>query len=93
MKHTIVFDAANNRIVTEDDSIQILYTDELTCPNRVIEEVVRIMNETTQDYPLGSEGEIDAYLLDEPDCDQDDREIIVEGLYPFYVDNLIFKTV
>jgi hypothetical protein len=78
-----VFDEVNCRVVTADDEHNMFYTEELTCSNDVVNEVVRIMNTTEQEFPLGSEGEIDIYLLDAP-CTQEDRELIVESLFLYY---------
>jgi len=76
-----IFDSVNARVVTENDG-HIFYTDNLTCPDSVVEEVVRLHNENTNELPeLGSEGIIDSYLLDEGQCTQEDREIITECIF------------
>jgi hypothetical protein len=81
-----VFDDVNNRVVTANDEINIFYTDTLTCSNDVIQGVVDIMNKTTQEHPINSEGEIDNYLLDAP-CTTEDKEHICEALYLYYTQN------
>lgn len=55
----------------------------------VIDNVVNIWNKTGNISCLGSEGELDKYLLDEGKCYQEEREIIVESLYKYYDDKLI----
>lgn len=65
-----IFDKTNNRIVTEDDKENILYTDKFTCPNYVLEHVVFLHN-TFEDK------EIDNFLLFAP-CSQEEREEIME---------------
>ncbi len=81
----IVFDKVNSRVVSEDDSALAFYTDKLDCPDSVIENVVKIFNECLEknEEPLGSEGKVDLYLLDEVECTQDDRETIVEFLFDY----------
>ncbi len=81
-REKLVFDKVNSRVVTQSDK-HVFYTDNLTCSDEVVEEVVRIANTTKQDFPLGSEGDIDKYLLDAP-CTQEDREEIVEQMFPYY---------
>jgi len=82
MKPVIVFDKGNCRVVSEDDSINVFYTEDSEnpdndCPDEVVEVVVQMYNE-------GKDlGEIDEYLLD-ADCTQDAREIMVEALYPLF---------
>ncbi len=85
----IVFDKVNARVVTEDDTTNVFYTNELTCPDSVIEHVVNLNNNNNNNTHrlntlLGSNGEIDNYLLNCSECTQEDREIIVEALYVFY---------
>ena len=65
----------DDRVVLEDDSKNVFYTRDLTCPTIVVENVVKMHNEGADIM------EIDAYLLNEGLCTQDDREIIVEGIY------------
>lgn len=79
----IVYDKTNARVVSADDSKNAFYTDQLECGDEVINEVIRLFNETeNKDALLGSEGTIDRFLLDAP-CSQEDREIIVEDLFVF----------
>ena len=70
-----VFDETNARVVSEDDSVNIFYTNDLYCPNSVVKKVVRLHN--------SGKGlkEIDEYLLDEEQCTTEDREHIVENIY------------
>lgn len=70
----LVFDKNNNRVVTESDD-QVFYTDDFETTNKVIETVVNMFNEGK------SLTDIDEYLLDESECTQDDREIIIEALF------------
>ncbi len=86
-----VFDTLNNRIVVEDDSINVLYTDDLETPNKVFEKIVEIHNSDITANQLGSTGSIDEYLLDEGDCSEDDREFIVEELYINYFSRITDK--
>lgn len=81
-----IFDEKNNRVTTENDELTVFYTDDLECPNKVVEKVVDIRNNNmSENYELlGSKGEIDKYLLNEPNCTQDDREIIVEDIFSFF---------
>lgn len=89
MSHRWVFDGGNARVVTEDDSENVFYTHELECPEHVIEKIVALHNEDVNDFSkLGSEGSIDMYLLDECECSQEDREIIVEQIYVYYQSQL-----
>lgn len=89
MSHKWVFDEGNARVVTEDDSENVFYTHELECPEYVIEKIVALHNEDVNDfYKLGPEGSIDMYLLDEGECSQEDREIIVEQIYAYYQNQL-----
>lgn len=79
----LVHDITNARVVTEDDE-QVFYTDEFVdgsgyqCSDKVVQTVVDMFNE--------GKGlmEIDEYLLDEGECTQESREIIVESLYTLY---------
>lgn len=70
----LVHDSINARVLLEDDTRNAFYTDELTCPHSVVDEVVSIYN-TTQDIM-----QVDLYLLDEEKCTTEDREIIIEGI-------------
>jgi len=76
----LVNDNLNNRVVLEDDSEIVFYTDTFNsedefCTDKVVNNVVNMYNNKN------TLREIDAYLLDEDGCTQDSREIIVEGLY------------
>jgi hypothetical protein len=81
MKKKIVYDKVNARVVFEDDSNTIFYTDsfkpnsDFACSDMVIENVISMFN-NGDDLSI-----IDEYLLDECECTQDAREIIVEGLF------------
>ena len=77
----IIHDAVNARVVTEDDSVNLFYTDELECGDEIVDDVVKLLNEGvfTNDI-IGSEGSVDEYLLNAP-CSQEDRECIVEQLF------------
>jgi len=79
-----VHDKGNARVVTEDDSELVFYTDTLTCPDEVIDEVVNIHNNNTSEWLLNSDGKIDTYLLDEGECTQEDREEICEEIFLNY---------
>ena len=89
MKPTIklVFDKVNNRVLLEDDSKNAFYTDEFIkdsdfeCSDEVVEKVVKMFNSGKKLM------DIDYYLLDEGQCTQDAREVIVEGLYLIYNPN------
>lgn len=78
-----VFDKANSRVVTEDDSKNVFYTSYLSCPESVIQKVVDLHNNNIvfPDEPIGSNGYIDSYLLNCSECSQKDRERIVESIY------------
>jgi hypothetical protein len=81
----ILFDKLNNRVVTEDDTKNVFYTDDFDkesdayCDDEVIETVVKMFNDDKDIM------EIDAYLLDEGKCSQEAREEIIEGIH-----NLLF---
>lgn len=91
-KQKWVFDQGNSRIVTEDDTINVLYTDrdeELSeCPDVVFETVVKLHNNNINGFHLGSEGSIDLYLLNESLCSQEARELICEELFKNYYSKL-----
>jgi hypothetical protein len=49
---------------------------------KVIDDVAIIWNRTSSPViNLFSEGDVDDYLLNSPDCTQEDRELITESLY------------
>lgn len=80
----IVYDIDNDRVVSEYESKLVFHTLPLSCPDEVIYKVVEIFNEVKggEEY-VGSRSEVDAYLLDEYRCTQDDREYIVESIHRF----------
>lgn len=82
----IVYDKVNARVVSEDDSRNVFYINDLdlSCPEEVIERVVEIFNSVGEgEEYVGSSSDIDDYLLDECRCTQEDREHIVESIYKF----------
>jgi hypothetical protein len=91
MKPTIVFDKVNSRVVTEDDTTNVFYTNDFGkdkdtyCEDKVVENVVGMYNEGKTLM------EIDEYLLDEGECTQDAREIIVESLYLLFYPKYVVK--
>ncbi len=82
MNQKLIFDKLNTRVVSEDDSVIAFYTDELECPDEVVENIIKLFNECLEngEQITGSEGKVDLYLLDEVECTQDDRETIIECL-------------
>lgn len=68
-----VHDVNNARVIDENDENCVFYTDKLTCDASTIDEVIRLHN-------IDSDGEIDDFLLYDK-CTQDDREVIVEGIF------------
>ena len=69
-----VHDVDNARVIDEHDKNCVFYTDKLICDASIIDEVVRLHN-------IDSDGEIDDFLLNDERCTQDDREVIVEGIF------------
>ena len=68
----------------DDDLIECLNGARTTMVDSVIDNVVNIWNETgSAETNLFSGGNVDDYLLDEGDCTQDEREVIVESLYDY----------
>lgn len=61
-----IFDKENNRIITENDNVNIWYLDEYDCPNYIFEHIVYLHNSF-------EDKEIDNFLLYAP-CTQDERE-------------------
>ena len=60
------------------------YFNRTTMVNSVVDNVVNIWNKTGQaEGVLWSDGELDEYLLDEGECTQEEREVIVEALYDY----------
>lgn len=84
------FDKENKQVIDENGKL-IFKTDELTCPDFVIEEVAKRFNRIKQRYVLGSNGYIDKYLLWEGDCSSEDRELITEQIAENYY-NITWKT-
>ncbi len=85
----LVFDSVNARIVTENDE-HVLYTDVLECPDSVVENVVNSNNsfvDKTMSEKMWDDHfyKIDNYLMDEVLCTQEDREIILEGVFRSYI--------
>jgi len=90
-----IFDAGNCRIVVEDDSSNVLYTDSdedlIHVPGQVYENICITHNQFLQ-YESEFSGKdrrtsmeaVDKYLLDEELCTQDARELIMEELYDNY---------
>ena len=80
----IVYDIDNYTVVSEDGSKLVFHTLPLSCPDEVVYKVVELFNEVRkgEEY-IGSRSEVDAYLLDEYRCTQDDREYIVESIHRF----------
>jgi hypothetical protein len=83
----IIHDKVNARVITEDDSFALFYTDSLSdeCfKKNVVDTVVDIYNNSNVKSDLfGSDGSLDSYLLDCPYCTQEDREEIIESIYRF----------
>jgi hypothetical protein len=78
-------DKINARVVTEDDTKSVFYTEELSCPEIVFDNVVELHNNNTEKLQeIGSTGIIDDYLLNENLCSQEDREVILEQIYLYY---------
>lgn len=88
----IVYDKVNARVVLVDDSEVCFYTDkfkpntEYECSDKVIERVVEMFNNGDK------LSKIDEYLLDEGECTQEAREIIVNGIYVLLHKSLILIT-
>jgi hypothetical protein len=82
------FDEDKCNVVSTDNKIKVLYTDETTplrdCSDDVVERVVDIYNKTR------SIENIDEYLLDAP-CTTEHREYIIEQMAKFFEEN-IWKT-
>jgi hypothetical protein len=76
----IVHDKTNARVILNDDSRAAFYTDkfnteEYHCSDKVVDTVVEMFNDGKDLI------DIDEYLLDEGECTQEAREVIVEGLF------------
>lgn len=83
----MVYDFEGSRVTSEDGIIHFFDTHELSCPDFVIENVVNLFNETNEECPIGSGSKIDDYLLNEEHTSTEDREIIVEGIANYLIDN------
>ena len=61
------------------------YLNRTTMVPSVVDNIVKIWNDTggIAEGNLWSDGKLDEYLLNEGDCTQDEREMIVESLYDF----------
>ena len=69
---------------TKLDDDLIPYVNRTTMVESVVDNVVSIWNKTkTVDGNLGSDGKLDEYLLNEGNCTQEERELIVESLYQY----------
>jgi hypothetical protein len=73
--HEVIFNTLLPKEVAE-------YVDHTHIKDSVLGNVQEIWNKSGEaGENLGSEGELDEYLLDEGECTQEEREIIVESLY------------
>ena len=66
------------------------YIDRTKMNPNVVDNVVNIWNKSMDSgsQPLGSQSDLDEYLLNEGECTQEERETIVESLYGYaYNDN------
>jgi len=80
----LIYDDINTRVVLEDDSEVAFYTNTFNsedeyCSDKVVNNVINMYNNKNSSKNILIE--IDAYLLDENECTQDSREIIMEGLF------------
>lgn len=84
MKKKLIHDITKKRVITEGDSVVAFTTENLECTQEVIDKVVELYNNAKEEQQLlGSGGIIDEFLLNSPDCYQEDREEITEQLYDF----------
>lgn len=76
----LTYDSISNYIIFEED--KLINCNELICGKEVIDEVIKIYNnsDTKQDL-LGSNGILDLFLLNNEDVTAEDREIIVENIF------------
>jgi hypothetical protein len=81
----LIHDKTNARVVDDIDD-HVFYTDDLTCNDDVIDEVVTLANTTDIDNWIGSGGVIDDYLLD-AECTTEDKEHIIENLFNYLTSN------
>lgn len=81
----LIHDKTNARVVDDTDD-HVFYTDELTCSDDVIDEVVTLANTTNMNDWIGSGGVIDDYLLDAK-CTTEDKEHITEALFNYLTSN------
>lgn len=85
MKKKLIHDIANKRVITEGDSVVVFTTENLECTQGVIDRVIELYNNAEEGQQLfGSGGVIDEFLLNSPDCCQEDREEILEQLFDFF---------
>lgn len=76
----LIFDKDNARVVSDDDKLVVLYTNEfeigtdMECGDEVFEKIVELFNNGR------TLAEIDRYLIDSPKCTQEAREAITETL-------------
>lgn len=89
MKKKLIHDIANKRVITEGDSVVAFTTENLECTQEVIDKVVELYNNATEGQQLFGSGGImlgiiDEFLLNSPDCYQEDREEILEQLFDFF---------
>ena len=77
----LVHDFNNARVVDEKDN-HVFYTDNLTCGDDVVDEVVLLANTNPKEEWIYSEGVIDTYLLD-ADCTTEDKELICEAIHQY----------
>lgn len=88
----LIFDKDNARVVSENDEIAVFYVDDfllgtdMECGDEVFEKVVEMFNNGK------TLAKIDAYLLETPLCTQDAREVITEGLYSCFKEELDRRT-
>lgn len=81
----LVHDKTNARIVFEDDSINVFYTDNLVNDYYVSDETLdTIVNMYNDGKTLF---EIDEFLLDDIGCTQNAREVIIDSLSEIYISN------
>jgi len=77
----LIHDKGNSRVILEDDSVNVLYTHDLVgdeyASDKTIDTVVNMLNEDK------SLNEIDEFLLNDTECTQEAREIIIEELTKF----------
>ena len=80
MDNKWVFDELNCRVVSEDDSINLFYTNELTCSNETIQYIVNFLNTLNYNHLIDNADLILTYLL-YVDCTTEDMEFISNTIY------------